>query len=383
MAQNVQSSFIFDLRQNLESSRDYIQVVLGPRQVGKTTGILGYLRKTPQPHLYFTADDVLAPTESWIEEKWQEAVIKNPNCLLVIDEIQKVPTWSSTVKKLWDRQKRSKSTRIQLVLLGSSSLEIHQGLNESLTGRFQMIRAHHWDFERSRKLVGMDVEQFIRCGGYPGSYGLLTKPQKWESYIQDSIVETVIGKDILQIARIAKPALFRQAFRILMSYPAQDISYTKLLGQLQDKGNTDLIKHYIGLYEAAFLLQSIPKYSGSLVASRTSSPKLIPLCGALIHRDVITTKEGYGRAVEAAVGAILIQSGLQVEYWRDGNSEVDFVTQFGGILYAIEVKSGRQRSTKGPLDFAKRYPAAHVVFVSEATLENFLIHPKKYLAAFK
>ena len=383
MSQLIQASFIRDLSENIENSDEHLQVVLGPRQVGKTTGILEFLKKSGRPHLYFTADDLLAPSGSWIEAVWQEALLKDKSCLLAIDEIQKVPDWSSTVKKLWDKQKRSKDSKIQLVLLGSSSLHIHEGLKESLTGRFQLIRAHHWDYRRSKKLASLDVEQFIQYGGYPGSYDLLKRPDKWEAYIRDSIIETVIGKDILQIARISKPALFRQAFNILMSYPAQDISYTKLLGQLQDKGNTDLIKHYIELYEGAFLLESIQKYSGRAVLSRTSSPKLVPLCGALIDREVFETKSGYGRAVEAAVGACLIQNGFKVEYWRSGLDEVDYITKFDKTLFAIEVKSGRPRITKGMDVFMKLHPTACSVYVSESTLEAFLTDPKKYLSTMK
>jgi uncharacterized protein len=383
MAKTIQASFIPDLRENIEHSSDYLQVILGPRQVGKTTGILEFLENSKRPSLYFTADDILSPSGSWIEALWQEALLKDSKCLLAIDEIQKVHDWPSTVKKLWDKQKRSPSTKIQLILLGSSSLHIHEGLKESLTGRFQLIRAHHWDYTRSKKLASFDVQKFVRYGGYPGSYALLDRPAKWKSYLHDSIIETVIGKDILQIARVAKPALFRQAFKIIMSYPAQDISYTKLLGQLQDKGNTDLIKHYIELFEAAFLLESIYKFSGKAVLSRSSSPKLIPLCGALIDREVFETHSGYGRAVEAAVGACLIQNGFKVEYWRDGQNEVDYIVKNEGILFAIEVKSGRLRSTKGMDAFRKLYPSARSVYVSEATLESFLTNPRKYLATLK
>ncbi len=381
MANLISPSFIGDLNENIEHSNGFLQVILGPRQVGKTTGILAFLKRSKRPYLYFTADDILSPSGSWIEAIWQKALLKDRNCILAIDEIQKVSDWSSTVKKLWDKQKRAKESQIQLILLGSSSLHLHEGLKESLTGRFQLIRAHHWDYVRSKKLAGLDVEKFIRFGGYPGSYELLDRPQKWADYLRDSIIETVIGKDILQVARVAKPALFRQAYKILMSYPAQDISYTKLLGQLQDRGNTDLIKHYIELYEGAFLLESIQKFSKKAVLSRASSPKLIPLCGALIDRDVFETRSGYGRAVESAVGACLIQNGFKVEYWREGGDEVDYITKHNGTLFAIEVKSGRQRSTKGMDVFRKLYPSAQAVYISESTLEAFLSDPKKYLTA--
>ncbi|PWU17896.1 MAG: AAA family ATPase [Bdellovibrio sp.] len=371
--------FISELAGNLNDSPQFLQVILGPRQVGKTTGILSFLETYRGESLYFSADELLAPGPGWIEEKWQAALLKNSSCLLVIDEIQKVPNWSQTIKKIWDAQKRAKNSYRRLVLLGSSSLELHTGLSESLAGRFQLIRATHWGFKRSLTLRQMSVEDFVQYGGYPGSYSLLHAPRKWEKYIRDSIIETVIGKDILQSAKVQKPALFRQAFGLLMSYPAQDISYTKLLGQLQDAGNTDLVKRYIDLYEGAFLIKSVHKYSGKAVVSRSSSPKIIPLCGALISREIFSTQEGYGRAFEAAVGACLINHGFETTYWRDHTLEVDFVVEDRGRLFAIEVKSGRRKSTKGMIDFLQRFPKASAVYVTPQNIELFLNDPSGFL----
>jgi hypothetical protein len=267
-----------------------------------------------------------------------------------------------------------------MVLLGSSSLQIQTGLSESLTGRFQLIQASHWDFSKSQKLAStMNVESFVKYGGYPGSYSLLKKPDQWSKYIQASIIETVIGKDILHVARVRNPALFRQAFEILMSYPAQEISYTKLLGQLQDAGNTDLVKHYLELYQGAFLIKALQKYAGKAVLKRPSSPKLIPLCGGLIARDVFKNQEGYGRAFEAAVGACLINNQFEVFYWRDGNFEVDFVVPFDGHLFAIEVKSGRPKSSKGLSEFSKLYKHAKPIYVTSENIEKFLTHPRLFI----
>ncbi|MBX2988675.1 MAG: ATP-binding protein [Bdellovibrionaceae bacterium] len=379
MAKVIQPSFIEELRRNREHFDRFIQVILGPRQVGKTTGLLQFLEQQKGSSLYFSADDELATQASWLTERWQEAVLESSSCLLVIDEIQKIPNWSQTIKNLWDRQKREKKTRIKLILLGSSSLELQTGLSESLTGRFQLIQATHWGYEKSKELHRMDVDEFIRFGGYPGSYALLKQPLQWEKYIKDSIVETVIGKDILQTANVQKPALFRQAFVILMSYPAQDISYTKLLGQLQDSGNTDLIKRYIDLYEGAFLLKAVHKYSRKAHLSRASSPKLVPLCGALIDRDAFRSKEGLGRAFEAAVGAALINAGLEVAYWKESQAEIDYVVEAQGRLFAIEVKSGRVRSNKGMARFLELYPKAVSIYVTPANVEKLLIDPRGFL----
>lgn len=372
-------SFINEIKQNIENGRDFIQVLLGPRQVGKTTGVLQYLKSYKGDSLYVSADDLISPTNDWVVEQWQNALSKSEKCLLVIDEIQKIPQWSNAIKRLWEQQKRKQGSQIKLILLGSSSLQIQTGLSESLSGRFQLIQAHHWSLKESRTLKKLSVEDFLTYGGYPGSYSLLDNKNEWEKYIKDSIIETVIGKDILSLARVAKPSLFRQTFNLLMSYPAQEMSYTKLLGQLQDSGNTDLVKHYIELYQGAFLMKSIHKYSPKTLVTRTSSPKLIPLCGALISREVFRDKNGYGRAFEAAVGAALVKNGFDVFYWRDGHLEVDYVIEDKDDVYAIEVKSGIKKSSKGLNEFQKKFKRAKPIYITESNIETFLLSPREFL----
>ncbi len=383
MKKDTVPDFILDLQRQISLSTNLINVVLGPRQVGKTTGILNYLNSYKGESIYLSADDEISPTTNWIHEQWQKAVLKSSQCLLVIDEIQKIPLWSTAIKSLWEQQKKNKKTEIKLILLGSSSLQIQTGLSESLTGRFRLIQAYHWGLKESRELKKFNLDEFLCYGGYPGSYALLKHQRDWENYIRHSIIETVIGKDILNLAKVTKPALFRQAFSLLMSYPAQEISYTKLLGQLQDSGNTDLVKYYIELYEGAFLIKAIQKYSPKTLVTRSSSPKLIPLCGALITRSIFKDKTGYGRALEAAVGAALIKADFEPFYWRDGNAEVDYVFEFDGDLFAFEVKSGVAKSSKGLNEFTKRFKRAKPIFISESNVESFLLDPKKFIEKLK
>ena len=181
---------------------------------------------------------------SWLIEEWQQALLLGEGALLVIDEIQKVRNWSETLKMLWDQQvSLGRSGQLRVVLLGSSALQIQSGVTESLAGRFELMRVHHWTFDELRSAFDYDLERFLAFGGYPGAVAFEADPDRWYSYMKDAIVEAVIGKDILHNHRLTKPALFRQAFEILCHYPAQEINYTKLLGQLQDKGNTDLALH--------------------------------------------------------------------------------------------------------------------------------------------
>lgn len=100
-----------------------------------------------------------------------------------------------------------------------------------------------------------------------------------------------------------KPEI-KQTFSLLTNYPAQEVSYNNLPGQIRESGNTDLVKYYIELFESAFLMKSIFKYAPKALVRRSSSLKILLLCGALIDRSLLKTREGYGRAVESTEESI-------------------------------------------------------------------------------
>jgi len=371
--------FVNTLAQRLAAQKPLIQVLTGPRQVGKTTGVRQLMAQGAWPHHYANADDVLVSDRNWLLEQWQRALVLGDGALLVIDEIQKVVNWPETIKALWDAQ----PGRLRLLLLGSSALQIQAGVTESLAGRFELLRVHHWTFAELQTAFDYDLPRYLAFGGYPGAVGLEHDPDRWYAYMKDSIVEAVIGKDILQSHKVANPALFRQAFQILCAYPAQEISYTKLLGQLQDKGNTDLVKHYIDLYGGAFLLHALQKFSPKAWLARSSSPKMLPACPALFSMaagvNVWQNADQRGRAFELAVGAELVQQPGQVFYWRERNDEVDFVYQYRDALYAIEVKSGRKKSAKGFEAFCTKVPEALRVIITPENFAPFSANPRGFL----
>ena len=313
-------------------------------------------------------------------EQWQKALLAGDGALLVVDEIQKIPNWSESIKSLWDAQ----PGRLRVVLLGSGSLQIQSGLTESLAGRFELTRIFHWTFTELKEAFGYDLERFLLYGGYPGAVAFEDDYDRWYAYLKDAIVEAVIGKDILQNRKVANPALFRQAFEILCRYPAQEISYTKLLGQLQDKGNTDLIKYYLELYAGGFLIYSLEKYSAKSWLTRSSSPKILPACPALYTMTAgpraLADAEQRGRVFELAVGAELLQLPGELFYWREKNAEVDFVVRYQGRLYALEVKSGRKKSTKGLEAFMAHFPDARPAIVDPDTFLRLAEDPGKFLA---
>lgn len=342
------------LLDKIKSLPELIHVIIGPRQVGKTTAIKKVISAYKKTSKYITADGTQFKTASWLELEWGMALSEKVD-LFVIDEIQKVESWSEAIKKIWDSRP---SNSPKLVLLGSSSLEIHKGLSESLTGRFLNHRFYHWDFSESKKNKLDKIEDYLIYGGYPGSYALIKDPETWLKYIKESIVDTVINKDILSMTHVKSPALFRQCFDLACLHAAQEISYTKLLGKLQDRGNTDLVKHYLELFESAYLIKQLYKFNNKKLNIRRSSPKIIPLCPALYSSaiDLDFKEKNYGHAFEILICNKLMQLPGSLYYWREGSYEVDFIYTKGSSIYAIEVKYKNIKKTKGLEAFIKKYP---------------------------
>jgi uncharacterized protein len=249
----------------IKEERKFIQVIMGPRQVGKTTMINQLLAKIDIPYLSESADAVVASRSTWLSQIWESARIKmkmegSREFLLVVDEIQKIENWSEVVKQNWDSDTAGK-INIKVILLGSSRLLIQKGLTESLAGRFETIYLGHWTFTEMESAFGWPVEKYIWFGGYPGSALLVNDESRWKNYINDSLIETSISRDILMMTRVDKPALLKRLFELGCSYSGQILSLTKVVGQLQDAGNTTTLTHYLKLLNDSGLLGGIEKYA--------------------------------------------------------------------------------------------------------------------------
>jgi len=370
-------NFVETLQARLTEDLNFLQVVIGPRQVGKTTGLEQIVSQWRGPSLMVTADELAAPHRDWIALQWHRAEQKGSGTLLVIDEIQKIPQWSDMVKYLFDRDRR----RLKVVLLGSASLSLQRGLSESLAGRYEMLHAYHWNLQECREALGWSLDEYLKFGGYPAAGEIVGDINRWQSFMRNSIIEPVLFKDILGLSSVGKPALFRQTFELAMAYPAQEISLQKILGQLQDSGNVTTIKHYLELLDGAFLIKTLNKYTGSEVKKRASSPKIVPLNNGLVHAfrnpsDVDSDPEWRGRLFEAAVGAALATAaGASLYYWREGKLEVDYVLCLDRAVYAIEVKSGRRRNMKGLAGFLRHYPQSVPVIIDGDNVNTLLQSP--------
>jgi predicted AAA+ superfamily ATPase len=344
----------------------------------------------PYPAHYASGDEPALKGEGWIQTHWELArrAIREGarEGLLVLDEAQKIAGWSEAVKRLWDEDTRSRR-RMRVLLLGSSPLLVQSGLSESLAGRFEILRVPHWSYTEMRDAFGWNLRRYLRFGGYPGSASLVDEPDRWSRYILDYLVETTISRDVLLMTRVDKPALLREVFHLACTYSGRILSYTKMLGQLQDAGNTTTLAHYLKLLGGAGLVTGLPKFAGQTVPQRGSSPKLLVLNTALMTAsspDLLEAPDppAWGRLTETAIGAHLANgvAGTQTElfYWREGNEEVDYVLRRGRKLAAIEVKSGLPGSRLQGLEaFTQAYRPQRTVIVGAdgIPIDEFLSAP--------
>lgn len=372
--------------------RKFIQVLAGPRQVGKTTLSRQLMEEVNIPTHYASADEPTLKSSSWLEQQWETARYKrkdkNGEALLVLDEIQKLPNWSETVKRLWDEDSFN-NIQLKVILLGSSPLLIKSGLTESLAGRFELVPVTHWSYSEMKDAFGWDFEQYVYFGGYPGAVNLTDDIDRWTHYIKESLIETSISRDILLMTRVDKPALLRRMFELGCAYSGQILSYQKMIGQLQDAGNTTTLAHYLDLLSSAGFVIGLQKYAGQQVRRRSSSPKLQVFNTALMtaHANIgfdelVKNRDLWGRWVESTVGAHLLNQtvgcDLELYYWSKSNVEVDFVLVKGDKVTAIEVKGGAKSVNLPGIDaFSKEFNVTRKLLVGAQgiPLKEFLMTP--------
>lgn len=383
------------VKSRIEEPRKFIQVILGPRQVGKTTMISQLLSELSVFNLFESADAISATNSAWLVQVWESARLRlkasgATEYLLVIDEIQKIDNWSEIVKQQWDKDTRE-NINIKVILLGSSRLLIQKGLTESLAGRFETLYLGHWSYLEMQEAFGWSIEQYVYFGGYPGSASLINDEERWKNYIKDSLIETSISKDILMLTRVDKPALLKRLFELGSLYSGQILSYTKIIGQLQDAGNTVTLANYLKILSDCGLLGGLDKYAGDIIRKRGSSPKFQVYNNALItsqsndtYEKAIINPELWGRLVESSVGAHLINYSISerynLYYWREGNNEVDFILEKGDKIIGLEVKSGMKADNAGMNVFAEKFHPEKILLVGTGGIpyDEFLkINPKE------
>ena len=375
-----------ELLKRINEPRHMIQVLAGPRQVGKTFAVKQALENYNGSFTYRLAEGLVLSPLVWLENEWNAARLAakaDGEHLLVIDEIQKISDWSDMVKRLWDEDSFY-SVKLKVVLLGSSRLLLQKGLNESLQGRFELLEASHWSYQEMCDAFGFSVNDYILYGGYPGSITFIEDENRWKTYIRESIAEPSISNDILQMEQVVNPALLKQMFHLGCTYSARILSYQKMLGQLQDAGNATTLAHYLKLLGEAGLVCGLEKFYEEVVRLKASSPKLSVCNNALLtalspnsFNEIRSRTDIWGHFAESAIGAHLQatakKDNIEVHYWNVGAKEVDFVLRKGQKLAGIEVKSGLIDDISGMKEFLSKYPRAKPYLVGGPGMsyENF------------
>lgn len=377
------------IKERIKESRKFIQVVMGARQIGKSTVVKQVLNDLDEPYRMFSADNVPTTNSAWISDCWAATRSLKENkgwdsIVLVIDEIQKITNWSEVVKKEWDADTFN-DTNIKVLLLGSSRVLLEKGLSESLAGRFEEIRMTHWSYQEMKECFGFTLDQYIFYGGYPGAALLIRDEDRFSQYIQSAIIEATINKDILMDTPISKPALLRQTFELGAAYSGEILSLNKMLGSLQDAGNTVTLASYINLLNESGLLCGLQKYSIDLARRRASIPKLQVYNNALkmvysplTFEEVLVDRKSWGRIVESCIGAYLVSQSFvhrfEVFYWRERDDEVDFILRKKGSVIAIEVKSNAEKKTAGLEKFKQLFQPKKAFIVGDGgiNIEDFL-----------
>jgi len=373
-----------DLIMRLQEPRRTIQVVAGPRQVGKTTLVKQVLQQLSTPSRFFNADGVEPDDKDWIAARWEEVRAlmhfnQYQEMVLVIDEVHKINNWSEQVKREWDADTFN-DVNIKVVLLGSSRLLLKKGLTESLAGRFEILSMTHWSFQEMQEAFGWDINQYVYFGGYPGSAPYVNNEARWRKYMRESIIAPAIEKDVLQTTYIYKPALMHQLFHLGCAYSGELLSYNKMLGLLQDAGNATTLVNYMEVLGESKLLTGLPKYVKDASRKYRTISKLQVYNNALLtaltegvsYEKVFTDPQLWGRWVESAVGCYLLDKADELDcdlfYWREDNEEVDFVLRRADKLLAIEVKSGKRQSNSGLSTFRQMYNPQHSLVVGGQAL---------------
>ena len=385
----MQRHYLQDIKTRILEPRKFIQVILGPRQVGKTTLITQALREVDIPYIFDTADNIVGDGSTWLKMLWNRARLEckknatGKGFLLVVDEAQKIENWSEVVKREWDMDTFN-NINIKLVILGSSSLLIQEGLTESMAGRFEVIPIPHWSFIEMQEAFGWNTDQYIWFGGYPGSAELIGDENRWKRYIATTMIETSISKDVLMLHRIDKPALLRRLFDIGCRYSAQIVSLSKIQGELNERGNITTLSNYLNLLDSARLIGRLDKFSSNVIRQRASKPKFQVYNNGLVSaQSPLTLQQAqsdpnlWGRLVESAIGCHLqacAESGnYKLYYWNDGCQEVDFVLQRETATIGLEVKSGKANHVSGIKGFEDRYHpnAIYLVGAEGIPIEDF------------
>jgi predicted AAA+ superfamily ATPase len=353
-------------------------ILLGARQTGKTTLVRHLINEAEEPAIYINCDEPAAQSvfENISSERWKQLIGNNK--IIVIDEAQRIRDIGIKLKLAIDQIKG-----IQLIVTGSSSLDLANIINEPLTGRkweyylypisWGELKAYTDYLERSQQLSNRLI-----FGMYPE---VIMNPGM-EKDLLNNLAGSYLYKDILSFGGIRKPEILHSLLRALALQLGNEVSYNELSGLLGIDKNT--VMSYISLLEKAFIVFRLEPLSRNLRNEISSSRKIYFWDNGIRNSLIANFNQLNFRTDTGALWEnFLMSERLKMNhynkrivnsyFWRTRDKkEIDLIEESGGKFDAFEFKWSEKKVKKLPSLFLNSYPTGENQTVTRENFEDFV-----------
>lgn len=349
-------------------------LLLGPRQVGKTTLVKKLAESISSSFLYLNGDE--ANVQSSLTEPsipFLRAFL-GQNKIVVLDEAQRIPAIGLTLKLIVDN-----FTDIQLIVTGSSALELSSSINEPLTGR-------KWEY----KMYPLSWGEIINSLGMPEAFGSLENYLVYGTYpevvtqkgneipVLTNLATSYLYKDLLNFQGIRKPELLNKILQALAWQVGSEVSYNELSRTVQADKVT--VSNYVDLLEKAFIIRKLNPFSRNLRSEISSSRKIYFIDNGIRNAIIgnyasLSNRNDIGALWENYLISerqkLLAYHGFygQNYFWRTTRGqEIDYIEEIDGKIYPFEFKWNPKAKVKIPTTFQDTYLAERPQIIHR---ENF------------
>ncbi len=354
------------------------KILLGPRQVGKTT-LLDHLTSQDR-RLILSADD---PKDFALLSNLREvSELKDRFATLIIDQAQRIPEIGLVIKRLVDTNKKG----VHIYLTGSSALSLASRAKESAAGRFES--AQLWSFsleelanDTSWIELKRSLENRMVFGMLPA---VINEPEKARQYLLD-FADSALYRDLFSLAEMRKPTDLVRLLKYLAYNIGSEIRYGSIARELGIENRT--IERYVNLLEAAFIIQVVPSLSRNPTKELRLSKKIYfcdnGIRNALIRDFSPLTTRSDARALwenlfftERLKYHANRNDGAQIYFWRSNTKhEVDFLEMLDGKVSAFECKLKETKKTTSIRAYERNYPDSPVKIVTPETIDELYENP--------
>lgn len=368
---------LLDSSINQRLGKGKVILVLGPRQVGKTT-LLNDITERRGNCLFLNGDDPIVKQQLEGANTQTLKQIIAGYTLIFVDEAQRIKNIGLTLKLILDQFKH-----VQLLVSGSSALELANEVNEPLTGRKWEYQMYPISWQELLQHLGyLDTHKQLEQRLIYGMYPEVITQQGNERETLQQLAGSYLYKDLLSLEGIRKPELLERLLRALALQLGNEVSYNELANTLQVDKKT--IETYIQLLEKAFVIFRLQPFSRNLRNEITSSRKIYfydnGIRNAIIANfNPLELRQDVGELWEN----FLISERMKFlsysnkwsnrYFWRThAQQEIDYIEEHDGNIFAYEFKWSKKVKAKFPKTFLATYPKAKTTLITQANFEVFI-----------